>query len=44
MAKRIFVLNGHPARKSLSHDLAERYARAAREAGHQVKTTHLHDI
>lgn len=44
MPKRIYVLNGHPAQKSLSHDLVERYANAARNAGHDVKTTHLHEL
>ena len=44
MPMRIYVLNGHPAQRSLSHDLAEQYAHAARDAGHEVKTTHLHEI
>ena len=44
MPKRIYVLNGHPAQRSLSHDLAEQYAHAARDAEHEVKTTHLHEI
>ena len=42
--KRIYILNGHPASSSLSRTLAEAYAEAAREAGHQVRLTHLHDL
>lgn len=44
MTKRIFILNGHPAAQSLSRSLAEAYAGAARAAGHEVRTTHLHDL
>lgn len=43
-AKRVYVLNGHPAAQSLSGALAESYARGARGAGHEVRLTHLHDI
>ncbi len=43
-AKRIFVLNGHPAETSLSRAFAETYAQAAQAAGHEVRTTHLHDL
>jgi len=42
--KRIYILNGHPASNSLNRTLAEAYAEAAREAGHQVRLTHLHDL
>ena len=42
--KRIFVLNGHPAETSLSRTLAETYADAARQAGHEVRLTHLHEL
>jgi putative NADPH-quinone reductase len=42
--KRIFVLNGHPGQTSLCRSLAERYADAAREAGHEVRITHLSDL
>jgi NAD(P)H dehydrogenase (quinone) len=42
--KRIFILNGHPAEHSLSRTLVEAYAGAARQAGHQVRLTHLHDL
>lgn len=43
-AKRIFILNGHPAAHSLNRTLAEAYADAARDAGHDVRITHLHDL
>ena len=43
-AKRIFILNGHPAVSSLNRTLAEAYADAARDAGHDVRITHLHDL
>jgi putative NADPH-quinone reductase len=43
-AKRIYILNGHPAETSLNRSLAETYAEAARDAGHQVRLTHLHDL
>ncbi|MEM7057295.1 MAG: NAD(P)H-dependent oxidoreductase [Pseudomonadota bacterium] len=43
-AKRIYILNGHPAAQSLSRTLAENYADAARAAGHDVRMTHLHDL
>ena len=42
--KRIFILNGHPAASSLNRALAEAYAEAAREAGHDVRLTHLNDL
>jgi len=42
--KRIFVLNGHPAEKSLNRTLAETYASAARDAGCDVRIVHLHDV
>jgi putative NADPH-quinone reductase len=40
MGKRILVLQGHPdtARRHLLHELADSYAAAAREAGHEVRT------
>ena len=43
-AKRIFVLNGHPAKHSLSRSIAEAYAEAAKGAGHDVRLTHIHDM
>ncbi|MEM7212485.1 MAG: NAD(P)H-dependent oxidoreductase [Pseudomonadota bacterium] len=42
--KRIFILNGHPAAASLNRALAENYAEAAREAGHEVRLAHLNDL
>lgn len=42
--KRIYVLNGHPAENSLSRAMAEAYATAARDAGHEVRLTHIHDL
>ncbi len=42
--KRIFILNGHPAETSLNRTLAESYAQAARNAGHDVRLTNLHDL
>ncbi|MEE4361111.1 MAG: NAD(P)H-dependent oxidoreductase [Pseudomonadales bacterium] len=44
MTKRIFILDGHPGARSLSRSLAEAYGEAAREAGHEVRMTHLHDL
>ena len=41
MPKRIFVLNGHPGRTSLSHSFAETYAAAALDAGHEVRLLHI---
>ena len=43
-AKRIYVLNGHPAATSLNRTLAEAYADSARDAGHDVRVTHLCDL
>lgn len=42
--KRIYILNGHPAENSLNRTLAESYADAALNAGHEVRLTHLHDL
>lgn len=43
-AKRIFVLNGHPAETSLCRSLAETYAEGAITAGHEVRVTHLRGL
>ncbi|MDK3073372.1 NAD(P)H-dependent oxidoreductase [Sedimentitalea sp. JM2-8] len=43
-AKKIFILDGHPAETSLSRAFAERYAGAARRAGHDVRIAHLSDL
>ncbi|MDA0341120.1 MAG: NAD(P)H-dependent oxidoreductase [Proteobacteria bacterium] len=42
--KRIYILNGHPAETSLNRTLAEAYATAAIDAGHEVRLTHLNDL
>lgn len=42
--KRILLIDGHPAERSLSRSLVERYAEAARGAGHEVRVTHLHRL
>lgn len=44
MSKRIFVLNGHPGKTSLSRSLAVAYGNAATEAGHDVRISHLSDL
>lgn len=44
MKKRIFVLNGHPAARSLNRTLAETYASAARAAGHEVRLSHIGEM
>lgn len=44
MPERIFILNGHPGPTSITRQATERYATAAREAGHEVRMSHLHDI
>ena len=41
MAKRIFVLNGHPGQSSLTGSLADAYEEAARSAGHEVRNAHV---
>lgn len=42
--KRIFILNGHPGETSLSRLFSDDYARAASQAGHDIRITHLHDL
>lgn len=42
--RRIFIINGHPAASSLNRTLAEAYADGARDAGHDVRITHLSDL
>lgn len=41
---RIFILNGHPGPSSITRQATERYAAAARTAGHEVRLSHLHDL
>lgn len=43
-ARRITILNGHPADASLSRQFADTYAAAAREAGHEVRVIHLPEL
>lgn len=43
-AKRIFILNGHPAHASLSKSITQTYAKAASDAGHDIRIMHLHDM
>ena len=43
-AKKILVLNGHPAESSLSRTFAETYASSARDAGHDVRLHHLSEM
>jgi len=42
--KRIFILNGHPARDTLSQALAMAYAKSAKAQGHDVRMAHLSDL
>ncbi|MEP5153168.1 NAD(P)H-dependent oxidoreductase [Planktotalea sp.] len=42
--KRILVLNGHPAARSLSKEILKSYASAAEKSGHEVRMMHLHDL
>jgi putative NADPH-quinone reductase len=44
MAARIFILNGHPGPSSITRQATDRYAAAARTAGHEVRLSHLHDL
>lgn len=43
-AKKILVINGNPKADSLCQALAERYARAAEQAGHSVQLIGLRDL
>lgn len=42
--KRILVLNGHPAKSSISKSLTEAYNVSASNAGHDVRILHLADL
>lgn len=44
MAKRIFVFVGHPRATSLSHGLADAYARGALAAGAEIRRMNLSDM
>lgn len=43
-AKRIFILNGHPAETSISRQLAIAYDEAAKANGYDTRIVHLHDL
>jgi putative NADPH-quinone reductase len=46
MKKRILIIQGHPDNTAphLLHGLADAYANAAREAGHEVRTTTVAEL
>ena len=44
MAKRILILNGHPAATSLSKQFAEAYAESARTSGSDTKLIHIREL
>lgn len=44
MPKRIFVLNGHPAETSQSHQFATAYAQSAEAQGHDLRVVHIRDL
>lgn len=43
-SKRITLLNGHPAESSISRQIIETYAQAARGEGHEVRVLNIHDM
>jgi putative NADPH-quinone reductase len=42
--RRLLILDGHPAPKSLSRTMAEAYRAGAREAGHETRLWHVSDM
>lgn len=44
MAKKIFVLNGHPRVESLSATFAQTYSWAAKDEGHEVRVLNVADL
>lgn len=44
MTERIFIHNGHPGPMSITRQAVERYAAAAKHAGHDVQLVHLSDL
>lgn len=44
MARRILILNLHPAPQSLNRSMAEHYAAAAQASGHETRLIHLNDL
>jgi NAD(P)H dehydrogenase (quinone) len=43
-SKKIFILLGHPDTNTLSSEMADTYEKSARDAGHEVRRTNLHDL
>ena len=41
---RLFVLNGHPAKTSISQNIVQAYIEGARQQGFGVREAHLHDL
>ena len=44
MAKRIFIWVGHPRENSLSHGMADAYAKGATENGAEIRRMNLHEM
>jgi len=44
MSERIFILNGHPGSSSITRAAMDRYAAAAKAAGHEVRLFQLSDL
>ncbi|MCD7098513.1 NAD(P)H-dependent oxidoreductase [Stenotrophomonas sp. MMGLT7] len=44
MARRILIIQGHPARQSFCEALAREYERGARESGHSVRTLTVREL
>ena len=42
--KRIFILNGHPAKASLSKTLADQYGETAAARGHEVRLSNIQEM
>lgn len=42
--KKIFILLGHPDAGTFSSSIADSYEKGAREAGHEVRRTNIHDL
>lgn len=42
--KRILVLDGHPAKTSISHQIIEKYSDSARKQGHEIRLLRLSDL
>jgi NAD(P)H dehydrogenase (quinone) len=44
MAKKIYILLGHPDKETLSGHFADIYEKAARDAGHEVRRSNIGDL